>query len=134
MGERVPQGYRPMLWNMHSSAWDIAKTSAVAGRIPLEERLTLASLYGAIDNWRDYLAEERANAVRLRALLATADQPENRRQIAEHVDVARNSVERRQRNYSYFFTRMDALDIAPDASGMTITTDSEEMCHPLAPS
>lgn len=131
MGKRVPDGFSPMLWNMHSSAWDIAKTSTVAGRIPLDERLTVASLYGAIDNWRDYLAEERANAVRLRALLATADQAENRRQIAEHVDVARNSVERRQRNYAYFFTRMDALRIAPDPSRMTISTDTTAMCAPL---
>ena len=112
-GERVTDGYNPMLWNMHSSAWDIAKTSTVAGHIPLDERLTLASLYGAIDNWRDYLAEERGNGVRLRALLATANHPENRRHVGEHIDIARNAVERRRRNYAYFFTRMDALGVEP---------------------
>jgi hypothetical protein len=132
-GEKVPDAFSPMLWNMHSTAWDIAKTSPVAGRIPLDERLTFASLYGAIDNWRDYLTEERANAVELRALLATADQAENRRQVAEHVDVARNAVERRRRNYAYFFTRMDALRVEPDPSRMTITTDYKAMCEPLKP-
>ena len=129
--ESVTDGFSPMLWNMHSSAWDIAKASPVAAHIPLDERLTYAELYAAIDNWRDYLTEERANSVRLRALLATANQPENRRQIAEHIDIARNAVERRRRNYAYFFTRMDALRIAPDASRMTITTNPKAMCEPL---
>jgi hypothetical protein len=71
---------RLFLFNMHSSAWDLAKTSPAAAHIPLKERLTYASLYGAIDNWRQFLEEENANANTLSALLATADQPESRRQ------------------------------------------------------
>ena len=33
------RAYRPFLWNMHSSAWDLAKTSPAAAHIPLKERL-----------------------------------------------------------------------------------------------
>src|SRR5688500_8674692 len=55
-GAKLERAYRLLLWNMHSSAWDIAKTSPATARIPLEERLTYSDLYAAIDNWRDYLA------------------------------------------------------------------------------
>jgi len=49
---RLVRPYHLLLWNMHSSAWDIAKTSPAAGNIPLDERLRFGDLYGAVDNWR----------------------------------------------------------------------------------
>src|SRR2546423_7577768 len=49
---RLERAFRLMLWNMHSSAWDIAKTSAATAHIPLQEQLAYADLYAAIDNWR----------------------------------------------------------------------------------
>ena len=58
---------------MHSSAWDIAKTSPATAHIPLDEQLAYADLYAAIDNWRAFLAEESANSVELSALVASAD-------------------------------------------------------------
>ena len=64
-GARLERAYRLLLWNMHSSAWDIAKTSPATAHMPLEERLTYSDLYAAIDNWREYLGEERVNAVEL---------------------------------------------------------------------
>jgi hypothetical protein len=120
-----------MLWNMHSSAWDIAKTSPAAGNIPLDERLTYADLYAAIDNWREYLAEERVNAIDLSALLASADQPDSRRQIRLHVAKARVLQRRRAENYPYFFKRFDALNIRPDFSQLTIARDPKALCKPL---
>ena len=128
---RLPNAFNPMLWNMHSSAWDLAKTSPAANSIPLRERLVYASLYDAIDNWRSYLDEERNNAVQLNALLATADQPEHRREAALRIDVARQYIRRRQRNYAYFFTRLDQLRIAPDGSELTIAHDPHALCAPL---
>lgn len=130
-GARQERAYRLMLWNMHSSAWDIAKASPAAARIPLDERLTYAELFAAIDNWRDYLGEERRNAVALSSLLASADQPENRRQIARHVAEARLYVRRRTDNYPYFFKRFDELKIRPDASELTIARDPKALCQPL---
>ena len=130
-GARLERAYRLLLWNMHSSAWDIAKTSPATAHIPLQERLTYADLYAAIDNWRDYLAEERVNAVELSGLVASADQPENRRQIMLHVAKARLFVRRRAENYPYFFTRFDALKIRPDSSQLTIARDPKALCKPL---
>ena len=128
---RLPDAFDPMVWNMHSSAWDLAKTSPAANSISLHERIIYASLYDAINNWRSYLDEERNNAVQLNALMATADQPEHRRQAALRIDVARQYVKRRQRNYIYFFSRLDQLRIAPDASQLTITRDVHALCQPL---
>lgn len=128
---RLVDAYQPMLWNMHSSAWDIAKASPAAQHIPLEERLLYASLYSAIDNWRDYLNEERTNAVQLDALLMTANQPEHRREVAMRVAMARQYLTRRLRNYPYFFTRLDQLHIRPDARQLTIVHDHKALCAPL---
>jgi hypothetical protein len=128
---RLRDAFSPMLWNMHSSAWDLAKTSPASEHISLDERLVYASLYDAIDNWREYLNEERNNAVRLNALLATADQPEHRRDLGMRIDIARQYVTRRQRNYPYFFTRLDRLQIQADASQLTIAHDPQALCKPL---
>lgn len=128
---RLPDAFSPMLWNMHSSAWDLTKTSPAANSISLHERLIYASLYDAINNWRSYLDDERNNAVQLNGLLATADQPEHRNEAALRIDVARQYLSRRQRNYPYFFTRLDQLRIAPDASRLTIAHDPHALCAPL---
>lgn len=132
--ERLIDAYSPMLWNMHSSAWDLAKTSPATEHIPLRERLIYASLYSAIDNWREYLNEERDNAVQLNALLATADVPQHRAEVGMRIDVARQYLTRRKRNYPYFFTRLDQLRIAPDATQLTISHDPRDLCRPLNPS
>jgi hypothetical protein len=128
---RLERSFRLMLWNMHSSAWDIAKTSPATAHFPLHEQLAYADLYAAIDNWRDYFGEERGNAVELSAQVASADQAESRRQIMLHIAKARLFVRRRAENYPYFFTRFDALKIRPDASQLTIARDPKALCAPL---
>ena len=127
----LSNSFNPMLWNMHSAAWDLAKTSPAIERVSLDERLIYASLYDAIENWRVYLDEERNNAVQLNALLATGDQPQHRGEAKMRIDIARQYVTRRQRNYAYFFTRLDRLGISPDASQLTLTTDPHALCGPL---
>ena len=127
---RLDRAFRLLLWNMHSSAWDIAKAISAAAH-SAGERLTYADLYAAIDNWRDMLAEERVNAVELSGLLASADQPESRRQITRYVAKARLYVRRRGQNYPYFFTRFDALKIRPNSSELTIERDPRALCAPL---
>lgn len=123
--------YRVFLFNMHSSAWDLAKTSPGAAHVPLKERLTYASLYAAIDNWRQFIDEENINANALSALLATADQPENRGQARVRLAQAQLMLNRRALNYDYFFTRFDELGIKPDYSQQTIRIDPSELCKPL---
>jgi hypothetical protein len=129
---RLEKSFRLMLWNMHSSAWDIAKTSPAIAHIPLDEQLAYAELYAAIDNWRDYFAQESNNSIELSALAATADQPQSRRQIMLHIAKERIFVRRRAQNYPYFFTRFDALKIRPDPSRLTIARNPQALCAPLA--
>jgi hypothetical protein len=128
----LSDGYRPFLWNMHSSAWDLAKTSPAAVHIPLKERLIYASLYQAIDNWRQFIEEENQNSETLADLLATADQSENRRQVRLHLVHAQLMLRRRQLNYDYFFKRFDELAIKPDRTQQTVQFDSRKLCAPLA--
>jgi hypothetical protein len=127
----LKRAYRLFLWNQHSGAWDLAKTSDSTANIPLRERLLFASLYDAINNWRQMNNEEAANAQVLSGLLATADQPENRRQIAYRLSLARGYVNRRKFNYDYMFTRFDALRIAPDYSQLTVQANDKLLCEPL---
>lgn len=60
-GARVVGRYPLILLNLHTSSWDVAKTSAVMAQIPLGERLTYASLFAALENWRGLLHDEEAN-------------------------------------------------------------------------
>jgi hypothetical protein len=131
-GARLIRAYRLFLWNQHSGAWDLAKTSETTANIPLRQRLIFASLYDAINNWRQMINEENANTQALTGLLATADQPENRRQIAYRIALARMYVGRRQFNYDYMFTRFDALRIAPDPSQLTVRANDKLLCEPLS--
>ena len=123
--------YRVFLWNMHSSAWDIAKTSPAAAHFPIRELLTYSSLYAGIDNWRQFINEENGNIQTLNGLLTTADQPENRRQVRFYLAKARSFVARRALNYPYFFARFDELGIKPDTSQLTIRVDPNALCKPL---
>jgi anti-sigma-K factor RskA len=128
---KLQNAYRVFLWNMHTGAWDLAKTSDTTSDIPLKQRLTFASLYDAINNWRQMISEENANTQALNALLATADQPENRSQIAYRLSLARGFVNRRKLNYDYMFRRFEALGIAPDESQLTVQVNDRAMCEPL---
>ena len=118
-------------YSANSGAWDLAKTSETTTHIPLRERLIIASLYDAINNWRQMINEENENARVLGGLLATADQPENRRQIAYRISLARGYVNRRKFNYDYMFTRFDALHVARDDSQLTVKPNDKLLCEPL---
>ncbi len=129
---RLTNGYDLILRNLNSHAWDIAKMSPVAAEIPLEERLTYASLYGSMENWRTILADERSNVDELGGLLSASNQPGLRRDALMRIAKARAMVMRRQRNYPYFFQRFDELGIKPDRSGLTVALDITALCRPLS--
>jgi hypothetical protein len=130
-GARLNRAYRLFVWNQHTGAWDLAKSSETMSDIPLKERVTIASLYDAFNNWRQMIVEENQNAQALGGLLATADQPENRRQIAYRISLARGFVNRRKFNYDYMFKRFDALHIVPDHSQLTVKANDRLLCEPL---
>jgi hypothetical protein len=130
-GARLDDAYAAFLWNLHSSAWETAKASPASQLLGLDERLTYASLYDAIDNWRGINAEEGRNSEAINALFANANQPENRRQLPQLLTRARLFLKYRKLNYPYFFTRFDTLKIAPDRSKLTLNVDPNELCKPL---
>ena len=68
--------------NQHTGAWDLAKTSATTANIPLRQRLIFASLYDAINNWRQMINEEGENA---RALRGSRRRRINRRTAADRL-------------------------------------------------
>ena len=120
------------LFSMHSSAWDIAKSNPAIDQLPLRERLTYASLYAAIDNFRGYFDIQRANVLQLSGLFATANQPENRRQIPLLLYKGRVELRLRQENYPYFFDRFDQLGIEADRRELTgVSVDPNRLCGPL---
>ena len=128
---KLNRAYRLFVWNQHTGAWDLAKSSETMANIPLKERVTIASLYDAFNNWKQMIVEENQNAQALGGLLATADQPENRRQIAYRISLARGLVNRRKFNYDYMFKRFDALGIQPDNSQLTVQANDKLLCEPL---
>lgn len=130
--ERLSDAYPIVPLNLHSSSWDIAKTSTAMARIPLHERLTYASLYAALENWRDLLRNEVANTQTIAALFERANQPENRRQIPVFLSRARNLVRFRQASSAYIIKRFDELGIQPDKSTLIGATDLDELCKSLA--
>ena len=132
-GVRLIDAYHPFLWNMHASAWDSGKASPAGQLLGLDERLTYASLYEGLENWRVIDGKEIDNAQRISALFATADEPENRRELPQLLVRARQYLKGRQQNYPYFFTRFDQLKIRPDASKLTISIDRNALCAPLEP-
>jgi hypothetical protein len=127
----LPDAYPIVPLNLHSSSWDIAKTSAATARMPLRERLTYASLYAALENWRELLRNEVTNTQTLAALFETANEPENRRQIPALLSRARNLVRFRQASSAYIIKRFDELGVRADASTLLGAIDPNELCNPL---
>ena len=132
-GATLTRAYPLFLWSMHSSAWDMAKGNPAINDLPLRERLTFASLYAAIDNWRGYFDLQRATVIKISALFATADQPENRRQIPFFLYQAGAELRNRAGNYPYLFKRFDELRIVPDGRDLTTPVNSQSLCEPLDP-
>jgi hypothetical protein len=128
---RLENAYTPFLWNTHTSAWDSAKLSPAGQLLGLNERLTYASLYEGLENWRRINDEEETNARIISADFATANQPENRRELPKLLVLARHFLVGRQINYPYFFTRFDELKIRPDSSHFTLSANPKRLCAPL---
>ena len=128
---RLSGSFPILALNLHSSSWDLAKTNAAMARMPLEERLTYASLYAALENWRELLRNEVSNTQTIAAMLETANRPENRRQIAALLSRARSLVRFRQASSPYIIRRFDQLGVRPDVRTLVGAIDPQELCEPL---
>jgi hypothetical protein len=125
---RLKHAYVPFLWNTHTSAWDSARSSPAGQLLGLNERLMYASLYEGLDNFRRINDDELRIAAAISADFATANQPENRRELPKLIVLARGYLAGRQKNYPYFFTRFDELGIRPDRTHYTLSADPKTLC------
>lgn len=127
----IANASRPFLANYHTSTWDITKTSPASGHFSLKEQLTYASAYDAVANEQRYLYEEQRSWTDLDATLASANQPESRRQIEREVASARLHLANREVNARLLLVRLNDLGIKADPRGLPGPVDVQQLCRPL---
>jgi hypothetical protein len=130
-GSRIANPERPILWNDHSSTWDIAKTSPGATHLGLDERLQYAGAYDAIANEQRYLFDEQEDWQELAASLASANKPQNRDLVERQVESARLRLAVRDVNARSLLRQLDALEIRPDPGSVNISVNVRRLCQPL---
>lgn len=130
-GTRIANAAGPMLWNYHTSTWDITKTSPTAGHFSLKEQLMYAGAYDSIANEQRYLFDEQRSWADLLATLASADRPESRGQIEHEVASARLHLRTRDSNGRSLLSQFDKLGIKPDPAGVPIRMDLQRLCRAL---
>ena len=130
-GTRIANAAGPMLWNYHTSTWDITKTSPTARHFSLKEQLMYAGAYDSIANEQRYLFDEQGSWTDLAATLASADRPESRGQIEREVAGARLHLATRDSNGRSLLVRLDQLGIKADPAGLPSHTDVHRLCRPL---
>lgn len=128
---RLTDAYPNILLNLHSSSWDVAKSTAAMAQMPLEERVTYSSLYAALENWRDLLREESKNNQTIAALLDRANQPQNRIEIPIALSRARILLRFREASTAYIINHFDELGVRPDARTLKGAINPAELCKPL---
>ena len=124
-----PQG--PLLWNYHSSTWDLARASPATTHFDLSERLAYASAYDSVTSEQRYLAGEQENWSQLEASLATADRPQSRSQINRQVVIARQYLRTRELNANVFLQKLTGMGISPDSHGVPVAVNASRLCAPL---
>jgi hypothetical protein len=130
-GARIAHADGPLLWNYHTSTWDITKTSPMAGHFSLKEELMYAGAYDSIANEQRYLFDEQGSWTDLVATLASADRPQSRGQIEHEVASARLHLAARESNGRSLLVRLDQLGIKADPAGLPIRVDVHRLCRPL---
>lgn len=130
-GVRITNAAGPMLWNYHTSTWDITKTSPTAGHFSLKEQLRYAGAYDSIANEQRYLFDEQRSWADLLATLASADRPDSRGQIEHEVANARLHLRTRDSNGRSLLSQFDKLGIKPDPAGVPIRMDLQRLCRAL---
>ena len=128
---RITNADGPVLWNYHTSTWDITKTSPTAGHLSLGEQLKYAETYDAIANEQRYLFAEQGSWTDLAATLASADRPEERARIERDVASARLHLAGRDANGRSLLLRLDQLGVKADAAGVPVRVDVHRLCRPL---
>ena len=120
---------RPLFSVLRASAWDIAKTGAVATHMPLDDRLKFGNVYDLIASANDALNEESRVWVRFagfsgKGALDAADA----KVLREDVGVARAYAEARKARLGLLDQRISELGIKPGHLANAATLDPGALC------
>jgi hypothetical protein len=122
---------RPLLYTLETTAWEVTTSSAIAGRMPLKERLAFAGLYDQLANEKGHVLDER-RAWDLIARYAgktvlTADEARNLKADLGSVRVRDND---RRFNAPYILRAIAQLGIKPTKGPND--RDPNQLCEPPA--
>jgi hypothetical protein len=107
-----------LLAGLRTSAWDIARSGAVA-HMDLDERLALSDFYGGVDNQRGLITLARADGLDLEGYLdRDALDPQEAHALIRLVAHARGIARGEMRNVPGILTSARKLGVAP--SGVTL--------------
>jgi hypothetical protein len=122
---------RPLLYTLKTTAWEVTTSSAIAGRMPLKERLAYADVYDQLANEKGHVLDER-RAWDLVARYAgkaalTADEARN---LKADLGSVRVRDDDRRFNAPYILRAIAGLGIKP--IGPPGGRDPHQLCEPPA--
>jgi hypothetical protein len=122
---------RPLLRNLRFTAWDIAKTGAVAAHMSVAERLSYAGIYELLSNEKEVVDAERRAWVEF-GRYAGADRldPDAARQLKGDVGLARADASGRRINTPYALASLAKLGVRPGAASYPPGRTARDLCEP----
>ncbi len=120
---------RPVFSVLRASAWDIAKTGAVAAHMPLDDRLKFGNVYDLIASANDTLNEENRLWIRFARFSGKgALDGDDAKVLREDVGVARAYAEARKARLDLLDQRISELGVKPGRLANAATLDLGALC------
>ena len=122
---------RPLIATLRASAWDIAKTGAVASHMSVADRLAYATIYDQIANQMTVIQGERAAWIQLGryAGKVTLDAQEAR-ELREDIGLIRANASARRLNTPRIEAAIAQLGVKPIPDGFPPGRDPHTLCAP----
>jgi hypothetical protein len=121
---------RPLLRNLRFTAWDIAKTSAVAAHMPVAEQLSYAAMYELLANEKGVVDSERRAWLEFgRYAGETRLDPETARRLRGDVGMARANASARRINMPPAFANLAKLGVKPGETGYPPGRSARDLCE-----
>jgi hypothetical protein len=122
---------RPLLSALRASAWEIAKTGAVAAHMSVKDRLAYAAVYDQIANQMTIIQGERAAWIQLGryAGKVTLDEAEAR-ELREVIGLIRANADGRRLNTPRIEASIARLGVAPSPDNLPPGRGPNSLCAP----
>lgn len=122
---------RPLLWSLHSSAWEVAKVGQAASHMSVEQQIQFADLYDRLANEREIILSERAAWVRIDAIAnrKSLDDAHFSR-LQDEIAEAREYARARRLNYQSLDATAQELAIKP-LQLVRGGQRNDDLCQPL---